>query len=132
MRKPIKNLLARKTVLFVAIAYSIVVTALLLTPIPEQSSVDVPNLDKLVHVFIYMLLVLLWLWAKVSKFSGKQQKTWWVISFVLIYGIVIEIIQGNFIPTRSFDFFDILANTGGILLGYWIFRTGFFQNRILK
>ena len=88
MRKPIKNLLARKTVLFVAIAYSIVVTALLLTPIPEQSSVDVPNLDKLVHVFIYMLLVLLWLWAKVSKFSGKQHKTWWVISFVLIFALI--------------------------------------------
>jgi VanZ family protein len=37
----------------------------------------------------------------------------------IVYGIAIEFIQRDFIPHRSFDLFDIVADTLGCVVG-WI------------
>lgn len=39
--------------------------------------------------------------------------------FLLIYGVSIELIQHYFIPNRSFDWGDIIADTVGIVVGYF-------------
>jgi VanZ family protein len=36
----------------------------------------------------------------------------------LVYGIAIEFIQRNFVPHRSFDFFDIVADAVGCVVGF--------------
>jgi len=45
---------------------------------------------------------------------------------VFMYGVVMEFIQKDFIPKRSFDGGDILADLAGGLFGYiltqWYFR----------
>lgn len=40
------------------------------------------------------------------------------------YGVIIEILQGLVFSKRSFDIADIAANTGGIIIGsfIWAFR----------
>jgi VanZ family protein len=38
----------------------------------------------------------------------------------LVYGIVMELVQENFIPFRSFDIIDMLANGLGCMAGYLI------------
>ena len=40
-----------------------------------------------------------------------------IICFVVIYGIIIEILQGVLTTTRESDLFDALANTLGAIVG---------------
>ncbi|MCI5058304.1 MAG: VanZ family protein, partial [Flavobacteriales bacterium] len=48
----------------------------------------------------------------------KNKKFIIVIAFFLIlYGITIEVVQGNFIPGRMFEYKDILANSLGTIFG---------------
>lgn len=70
--------------------------------------------DKLAHAAVYALLSFLTL-------LGFEQRTWRSIfwSFVLptILGILLEICQYLFFPDRYFEFFDIIANILGAIIG---------------
>jgi len=45
----------------------------------------------------------------------KTAKKWTIITAFML-GLVLEIIQGNLLHFRSFELYDILANTLGIVL----------------
>ncbi len=47
----------------------------------------------------------------------------WIALAFVFYGVFIEVIQLNFVPNRSFDFFDILANTVGCAFGGIVAKT---------
>ena len=56
------------------------------------------------------------------KINSKTKKTYTLpLLFVctLLYGILIEVVQGSFIPTRGADFFDVVANLCGLILGFF-------------
>jgi VanZ family protein len=40
------------------------------------------------------------------------------------YGVLIELVQ-YFLPWRTADFFDVVANTVGLLMAYFAVRMGF-------
>jgi len=70
-----------------------------------------------------MVLVVLWNKA----YSGKKnvqnntRKIFFQIMILgFLYGIVMELVQKYFIPFRSFDLGDILADGVGCFLGYLI------------
>ncbi len=42
---------------------------------------------------------------------------------ILLYGIIIEILQGLFTASRNADILDVAANFGGSLLGIFFFRS---------
>ena len=119
---PIKRLLEAKNIRLFSIIYTLGITVLMVIPVPEQQQIDVPNLDKWVHTLVYVLFSSLWLWAYQAQIQKKSVLFWIITTSVLVYGIVIEIVQGNFIPSRSFDLLDIAANSLGILIGGWFFR----------
>ncbi len=51
-----------------------------------------------------------------SKFSNRSI----LITAIMVpfaIGFVVELVQGNFIPGRMFDYYDILANDLGALVG---------------
>jgi VanZ family protein len=76
----------------------------------------IPNLDKLVHIFLFAMFV--WLWC--SYFEGK--KNFGTIFFLVIigvgilYGIGMEFYQDRF-TTREFELADIFADIAGAALG---------------
>ena len=121
MRQGIKSLLGPKPLLGIAISYTLLITAALLTPITGAPKIEIPFADKMVHLIINAGLFVVW---ASYVFSGKTKttKTYTLpLLFVctLLYGILIEVIQGSFIPTRGADFFDVVANVCGLILGFF-------------
>lgn len=124
MMRPIKNLLGHKSLLFIALTYTLAMSIAQLLPVSGVSTLDIPYLDKLVHVLLHFILVNLWLYFLFfndgSHFYSKKVALALVLCF--FYGIVIEAFQHWFTLTRTFDLFDIIANGIGDLLGFLSFR----------
>ena len=93
------------------------------TAFPKADWFDAVQLDKFIHAGLFAVLIGL---------CYQPLKANWSISFVkkqaLIialfgvgYGVAIEFVQKNFIPYRSFDVFDIVADTVGCALAWlWL------------
>ena len=81
------------------------------------------NIDKFGHALAYAVLYFSGAFS-LKSFSDKKQlnysKLKVLFAFCILYGFSIEILQ-HFLPYRSFDPFDMLANTVGISLGAVIF-----------
>ena len=120
----IKNLLAHKNLLFAALFYSFIISILFFLPTTGLPKVNFAAADKIVHGFIYFVLINLWMAYFYAKnnfhFDGKSIA---ILFFsILLYGIVIEILQGLFTVSREADIFDLIANTIGSLLGIFFFK----------
>lgn len=78
---------------------------------------DIVNIDKVLHCLVYTALGLAALFA--LQPSWRQQHPvasgFGVVLFCLFYGITDEFHQ-SFVPGRSCDIFDVLADTTGGLL----------------
>lgn len=71
----------------------------------------VPGSDKVWHWGGYLVLAL----PIPFLFRGRQ-KVWAAAAALVAYGIVLEFGQ-DFVPGRSFEVADMLANTAGVLSG---------------
>jgi len=115
----------------ISIGYTIAITYAFLTPIKKTISIDlfIP-IDKFVHIFLYFILTFLWLNYIFTKRKQKNVIKTIVVFFIvcIIYGIVIEVIQELWIPTRGADLLDIIANVIGIILGSFLILN--IKNRI--
>ena len=80
--------------------------------------------DKMVHLFIFGMLVFLLLQSFYKQQSYKTLRA--NASFValligILYSGVTEIMQNLIFLQRSADVFDLVANSTGCLLGNWVF-----------
>lgn len=79
-----------------------------------------PNIDKVVHFVFYFVGSLLGCLA-LREYSKGNLKIWksilMVLSFLVIYGIIIEVIQETYTSTRKSEIGDVLANSLGALSG---------------
>ncbi len=86
----------------------------------------IPNLDKLVHVVLFGANVLFWgLHFRENRGAGTRLKPiiLVVVFLAVLVGIMMEFVQLYFIPYRSFDGGDIVANAAGaIAAGIWLLR----------
>ncbi len=121
MMRLIKRLLGGKSVVVIAVLFHIVITALMLMPSAEIGYIDISQLDKLIHAGIYVCLFILWASVTIKREASKPS-IFWVAIALFIYGIVIEVLQEKWIVTRTFDFWDIVANSVGIVIGYIVFH----------
>ncbi|MDA8971552.1 VanZ family protein [Flavobacteriaceae bacterium] len=123
MRQGIKSWLGPRPLLGIAITYTLLITAALLTPITGAPKIEIPFADKMVHLIINAGLFMVWAsYVFSGKTNTKTKKTYTLpLLFVctLLYGILIEVVQGSFIPTRGADFFDVVANLCGLILGFF-------------
>lgn len=105
--------------LWPAITWSIIVLVLTLIPGEELPNVPVFGIDKIVHVGIFGLLMLLSAAGlyKSSQLNSIRKPGLLALIYSVSFGVIIELIQ-PFVPGRSFSYFDILANTIGVALGY--------------
>ena len=84
---------------------------------------EVPHIDKLVHFLGYGLLGILFFRAfRISRF-GKNADSLKVLSMVsaILYGISDEIHQ-YYVPSRSADIIDVLADTLGSIYGVFFYE----------
>jgi hypothetical protein len=107
-----------------AFAWSAVTTVLLVLPgssLPKETWFDNIAPDKWIHAFIFAVMVALWCWASLSIYTTAAQLKKAFILFAilwLVYGIAMEFVQKNFIPNRSFDVGDIIADGVGCVIGF--------------
>ena len=104
-----------------SIALFILILLVTLIPGREVPSENMPHIDKVVHVSLFFLFTI----SSIVGFIKQFQLKWinrhackFAIVFALVLGIVVEILQGAFVPLRAFDPMDMLANTAGVALGY--------------
>tara|TARA_B100000767_G_scaffold130708_1_gene124069 strand:- start:1554 stop:1943 length:390 start_codon:yes stop_codon:yes gene_type:complete len=126
MLKTIKKLL-KDNAIFIAIfiTVSIAIGSLVKPDLITLKSISVS--DKTYHFIAYFFLMFSWLYAflKNKKF---QKNIKYLILGCLIFGIVIEILQGTITSYRTTSYLDILANSVGIGLAVLIFH--FFEKKI--
>ncbi|MBI5493112.1 MAG: VanZ family protein [Deltaproteobacteria bacterium] len=104
------------------VVYSAVIIYLSIDPEPPQA--DIVGLDKVFHFLAYAVMGALSGRAIASAFgSGADKRRVIVISafaFSFIFGFLMEVWQ-SFIPERSAEVLDMIANGAGGLFGAFVF-----------
>ncbi len=99
---------------FLAISYTIALTIISLINVNDFPKLGVDYEDKIFHVLAYGLLNLLWFYALRNLKIVRPVLMAMVLS--LIYGIILEVLQGQLTITRNLDIIDILANSIGVTI----------------
>tara|TARA_B110000902_G_scaffold190943_1_gene216191 strand:- start:270 stop:647 length:378 start_codon:yes stop_codon:yes gene_type:complete len=120
-----KNLLKNK-ILIIAIFVTVCILYLSLIKMPEYN-VAIRHLDKWQHCFAYLVLTFFWLFA----FYKKERKHL-IIFCCILFGILIEVLQYTITNYRTGDYLDVLANSSGVLFGFFIFNQAFKRKQVKK
>ena len=125
MMQRIKKLLAHNAI-FIAILVTVAIAILSLIAIPNINfGVKIKSSDKYLHIFAYFVLSCVWYFSLREKIKKPVFK-YMLISLIILYGIILEALQGGITNYRTADLYDIVANTIGIILASLLF------NRLIK
>lgn len=86
------------------------------------------SFDKLIHTFLFGMLAVLWMLPVAFSPLPVQNKKHWFIKVAIataIWGLAAELIQKYFIPMRSYDVVDLIANTLGAIIAFVYFKAKF-------
>ncbi len=107
--------MVKKLLLLASVSYTIVlivVSFINLHSVPKLgSSFD----DKVYHLLAYLLLA--FFWVIYFRLLNKNYSSLTPFISVLLFGTIIESLQHQLNPNRTFDVYDILANCIGTILG---------------
>lgn len=131
MLKPTKTLLARAAWIQSIALTLLIAWASLIDP-KNLPSINFSFSDKITHGLAYAILSLSWCLALFFKAKSKNQKInqFLLIFALVVYGIFIEFLQQGLTTYRTFDYYDMLANSIGICIGFVIFLI--FQQRVVN
>jgi VanZ family protein len=91
----------------------------------SEINMPIDNIDKIFHSLAYFFLALSWFFAVEKSHSIFKYRI--VVAFlVIIFGIIIEVLQSSLTTYRTADYYDIMANSFGILIAMVLF------NRLLR
>lgn len=131
MLKRIANLLEDKS-LSIAITLSFLIAFLSLTSLQNKiPKFEFGYFDKIAHITFYTFLTLSWHLALCLK-KNYIFKSILIALSITFYGIVIEVIQGKYVPNRAGDIYDVLANTIGVIFGFGLFILWIQKRKLLK
>jgi VanZ family protein len=131
--KIIKHLSERNFFWF-AIIWTVLITIASLVSFHSIPKVEIVGSDKTIHFLFYLVFVILWGLAKKQIYFNRKYDLLIVI-IAIIYGIIIEALQSVLTSTRQADFYDVLANTSGAIVGLVILsivKSKFFFNIFFK
>jgi VanZ family protein len=101
--------------------------------IPHISFLELLSFDKFVHAGIFFVLILLtvrgFLLQTGIEYLQKKAKTIATV-ICIIYGGLLEVMQGTLFQERSADVFDFIANSFGVVVGLMMYSI--IENKILK
>jgi len=125
MLKRIKTLF-KDNLIFFAIAITLVILYLSLMKMPN-TGIEIKHIDKGYHSIAYFVLTLSWL----LSFYKKPNKKYLIVILCIILGIIIEVLQDTITVYRTADYFDVLANSVGVLFALVIFNI-FFRKKTIN
>ena len=119
MMRLVKKLCTWKIVPIGWTAITIILLCLPGSAIPSAGVFSTKGIDKVVHAILFGGIVLLW--AFNLYFRRNDQQKWQQIIvlltlFSIALGIGLEFLQRDYIPNRSFDGYDIIADSTGAIL----------------
>lgn len=106
-----------------AISWFLVSVILMCLPgqvLPKEDWLSKIDFDKIVHIGLFAVLVFLWCGVVKKRekiFQSMQQIFVWITLGGCVYGVLMEFVQKYFIPNRSFDIIDMLADAIGSIIG---------------
>ncbi len=102
----------KRVLLILAICYTIVIAVLSLANIKSLPKLGSSFDDKIFHALAYGVLALLWYFT-LNRL--KIAKPIFITALgSIIYGIILEVLQGQLTIVRSLDILDVLANSIGV------------------
>jgi VanZ family protein len=110
-----------KSAFLLAPAWFVFTTVLLCLPgsvLPKENWFDKIWLDKWVHISLFSVMVFLWCWLLSYTAKNKNKSFLQIFFYCCLYGIAMEFVQKYFIPNRSFDVKDMLADAIGGAFGW--------------
>lgn len=93
--------------------------------IPHEDWFDLLQVDKWVHITLFFILCFLFMLPISKAQNDRKAKLPWLLLVMvpsIAYGVIIEFVQRDFIPNRSFDVWDITADIIGCLVAFFWFR----------
>jgi VanZ family protein len=94
---------------------SVLIVIAVLIPGSSIPDVEFIGVDKFVHIAMFSS------WAIAIGYDFPSTRPWLVFILGLGFSIFTEFLQ-LFIEGRSFDFYDMIADAGGLLLGLILIR----------
>jgi VanZ family protein len=108
-------LVVKKMLLPASIVYTIVLVIASLVNLKSVPSLGSSFDDKIYHCLAYVVLAFLWM--TFFKSSKKKNIKGIVFGCVILFGIVLELIQHQLNPNRTYDIYDLMANCIGVVIG---------------
>lgn len=103
----------KKILLLIAIVTTIAIAYGSLISSDDLPDVEVDYADKVIHAIAYGFLCFIWYLA--IKSYNIQRPLLVAICIAVIYGILLEVLQGTLTEARVTDLHDILANCIGVV-----------------
>ncbi len=102
--------------LWLSIGWLLVALVAYLSLVPDPPTIDVAGSDKVAHVLAYGTLMLWFL-----QLYPIHRRPIIVVGLIAL-GILLEFLQG-LTAARSSEYIDMVANTGGVMLGWVLGKT---------
>lgn len=116
----------KKAIYFLpAFLWFVLIFILLIIPgknLPEVTFLDKIYFDKWVHITLFAVQVYLSYTALKKIYPLSSAVFLNAAIYAWLYGIAMEFVQKYWVPNRSFDVTDIIADGVGCLIAYFIFR----------
>ncbi len=113
-----------------AVGWILLVSVLCFLPgsaFPESGWLNDIFFDKWVHFGLFLVLLFLWRF----QFPATEGYSFMLLVLSVLYAFIIEIIQHYYIPNRSFDLGDVVADMAGGIAGVWFWTWLYKKNRPL-
>ncbi len=110
-------LVLKKQALIIALGFTSALTYLSLVNLGKMPNMGVSFSDKIYHFIAYALMTLVWFnYLSTLKNLNKKKQILLAVVISVVFGMVIELLQGALTATREADFNDIIANNLGVLV----------------
>lgn len=107
----------KKYAFSITVMYSVILAVVSFIHISGIPEIDYSNTDKIFHFLAYSALAWFWFQTFYNAFKWTYYKSLLVAAIVsIIFGILIEVLQGVLTSTRLAENNDVLANVLGISL----------------
>ncbi|MDH7445367.1 VanZ family protein [Aquimarina sp. 2201CG14-23] len=129
----IKSLLAHKNLLVLVLAYTTLIGWLSLAKVHIPIDSSIQGSDKVGHLLAYFVFTIVWFLF--FFFSEKQNRSFaqslmWAGILAFLFGILMEFFQAILTSYRSSEWYDVLANTSGIIFAAIVLKM--LQNKLVR
>lgn len=111
------------TALLLLVLWAGAILVVSIWPANKMPDISLKFSDKMGHLVAYAILsILAILYTKLSGRMSNRTGHWFIITLLVtvLYGSLLEIIQGAMSIGRNFEFLDIMADAAGSFIGLTI------------